>query len=352
MKPSEPQGPPPSARILQLVTAGWLAQAVSVAAGLGIADELAEGPRPVDQIAKAVDAHPPTLYRLLRACTDAGLLTELDGQVFALTETGEALRTDGPGSMRHFAMWTGLAAERQTWTELARSVKTGEPAFAAVHGHEVFEYMGAHPDVLTVFDKAMTEASSQIIAPVVAAYDFGAFATIVDVGGGRGALLAAILAANADAHGVLFDQPGVIAAAGGVLAGAPPGVAARTTLASGDFFASVPSGGDAYLLSNILHDWDDEPSRRILANCREAMAPGGRVLLVEAVLPERPVRAAPPAGAPPALTVSLMDLDMLVLNGGRQRSAAEFAALLGQAGLLLTRVVPGGFCSVVEAVLG
>jgi DNA-binding transcriptional ArsR family regulator len=115
MKPSEPQGPPPSARILQLVTAGWLAQAVSVAAALGIADELAEGPRPVDQIAKAVDAHPPTLYRLLRVCADAGLLTELDGQLFALTETGEALRTNGPGSMRHFAMWTGLAAERQTW---------------------------------------------------------------------------------------------------------------------------------------------------------------------------------------------------------------------------------------------
>jgi DNA-binding transcriptional ArsR family regulator/SAM-dependent methyltransferase len=351
MDASQPQGPPPSARILQLVTAGWLAQAVSAAAALGIADELAAGPRPVDQIAKAVDAHPPTLYRLLRACTDAGLLTERDGQVFALTETGEALRTDGPGSMRHFAIWTGLAAERQTWTELARSVKTGEPAFAAVHGQQVFEYMGAHPDVLSVFDKAMTEASSQIIAPVVAAYDFGPLATIVDVGGGRGALLAAILAANPGARGVLYDQPGVIAAAGGSLAGASAGVAARTTLASGDFFASVPPGGDAYLLSNILHDWDDEPSARILANCREAMAPGGRVLLVEAVLQERAVRDAPPDGAPPALTVSLMDLDMLVLNGGRQRSAAEFAALLAQAGLRLTRVVPGGFCSVVEAVL-
>jgi O-methyltransferase domain/Dimerisation domain len=354
MTSPKPAGMPPPVRILQLATAGWLSQAVSAAAALGIADELADGPRPLDHLAKAVEADPPALYRLLRVCAQAGLFAEFDGQVFALTETGSALRADGPGSMRHFAMWTGLAAERHTWTELMRSVRTGAPAFAAVHGQEVFAYMGTHPEVLAVFDKAMTEASDQIIAPIVAAYDFSPFAAIVDVGGGHGALLAAVLAASPSARGVLFDQPGVVAAAAtGPLAAA--GVAGRAETAGGDFFASVPSGGDAYLLSNIIHDWDDEPAVRILGNCREAMADGGRVLLVEALLPERPGRAsgyaAGGSGAPP-LMVSLMDLDMLVLNGGRQRTAGEFGVLLGRAGLRLSRVVPGGFCSVIEAVRG
>ncbi|MFE1321132.1 methyltransferase [Kitasatospora phosalacinea] len=330
---------PPSVRILQLATAGWTSQAVSAAAELGVADVLAEGPRTATEIAAAVGAHGPTLYRLLRATSDLGLFEEREGQVFALTPVGEALRADVPGSMRNFAVWTGLPAERDTWTDLVRSVRTGEPAFERVHGQSVWDHLRDRPEAFQVFDRAMTEASRQIIAPVVAAYDFGSFETVVDVGGGRGALLAAVLAANPGVRGVLFDQPDVIAEAGRPLKEA--GVADRAELVPGDFFAAVPAGGDAYLLSNIIHDWDDDASERILGRIVEVLPPGGRVLLVEALLP---------SGLQPLLNVKLMDLDMLLLCGGRQRTEAEFAALLARVGLRLTRVVPGGHCSVVEAV--
>jgi len=338
MSATPPQLPPP-VRILQLATASWMSQAVSAAAALGVADALSSGPRTVDEIATAVGAHAPTLYRLLRACADIELFQEQDGQVFALTPLGEALRSDSPGSMRNFAIWVGLPAERNTWTDLVRSVRTGEPAFEGVHGQSVWDHIRDRPEVLQVFDRAMTEASRQIIAPVVAAYDFSSFGTVVDVGGGRGALLAAILAANPEVRGVLFDQPDVIAEAGQPLKEA--GVGDRCELLAGSFFASVPPGGDAYLLSNIIHDWDDRSSERILTKVREVLPADGRVLLVEAVLP---------SGAKPSLNIKLMDLDMLLLCGGRQRTEAEFAALLSRVGLRLTRVVPGGHCSVVEAV--
>jgi hypothetical protein len=330
---------PTPVRILQLATASWMSQVVSAVAALGIADALASGPRSVNQIAEAVDAHAPSLYRLLRACADIELLHELDGQAFALTEPGDALRNDAPGSMRNFAIWVGLPAERYAWADLASCIRTGKPAFAGVHGQPVFDYMGAQPDVLAVFDKAMTEASRQIVAPVVAAYDFSPFDTVVDVGGGRGGLLAAVLAANPRARGVLYDQNSVIGDAGQPLKEAS--VDDRCELVSGDFFESVPAGGDAYLLSNIIHDWDDERSARILTNCRAAISAAGRVLLVEAVMP---------AKIEPSLTVKLMDLDMLVLNGGRQRTEEEFSELFRQVGLKLSRIVPAGLCSVVEAV--
>lgn len=329
---------PPPVRILQLATAGWMSQVVSAAAELGVADALAAGPRTVEQIAVDIDAHAPTLYRLLRACVDIELFEERPDRVFALTDLGDALRSDSPVSLRDFAIWTGLPAERHTWTQLARSVRTGAPAFEGVHGVPVWDHIREHPDVLGVFDRAMTQTSRQIIGSIVAAYDFGGLRTLVDVGGGRGALLSAILAANPDLRGVLYDQPEVVAESGPVLKEA--GVTERSTTEGGDFFDSVPAGGDAYLLSNIIHDWDDEPSVRILSHVRAVLPAHGRVLLVEAVLPtDRP-----------ALNVKLMDLDMLVLCGGRQRTEAEFAALLARAGLRLTRVVPGGHCSVVEAV--
>ncbi|MFG2219702.1 methyltransferase [Streptomyces sp. NPDC048685] len=330
---------PLSAKVLQIITAGWLAQAVSATAELGVADVLAEGPRPVAEIAEATDTHAPSLHRLLRAGADIGLFTEHDGKVFELTELGGTLRADSPSSLRNFAIWTGLPAERHAWAGLADAVRTGRTAFTEVLGKPVWDYFHDHPDVLGVFDRAMTEASRQIIAPVVAAYDFGRFGTVVDAGGGRGALLAAVLASAPGTHGVLYDRPEVIAGAGAPLRDA--GVDDRAELVSGDFFDSVPAGADAVILSNIIHDWDDEQSRRILVNARDALTDGGHVLLVEAVLPDRPR---------PSPTVSLMDLDMLVVAGGRQRTAAEFETLLADSGLKLSRIVPGGHCSVVEAV--
>ncbi|MFD6421257.1 methyltransferase [Streptomyces sp. NPDC060198] len=337
--PTASNEPPLPAQVLQILTAGWLAQAVSAAAELGVADALADGPRPLAEIAAATDTHAPSLYRLLRACADIGLFAENDDQVFELTPLGDALRVDSPVSLRNFAIWTGLPAERHAWAGLADAVRTGQTAFAQVLGKPVWDYMHEHPEVLGVFDRAMTEASRQIIAPVVDAYDFSPFGTVVDAGGGRGALLAAVLASSPHTRGILYDRPEVIAGAGAPLDDA--GVRDRAELVAGDFFASVPGGADAVVLSNIIHDWDDEQSRRILVNARDALADQGRVLLVEAVLPDRPR---------PSPTVSLMDLDMLVVAGGQQRTADEFAALLASAGLRLTRVVPGGHCSIVEAV--
>lgn len=330
---------PPPVRVLQLATTSWVSAAVSAAAALGVADELAPGPRSVDEIAKAVDAHAPTLYRLLRACADLELFRELDGQVFALTELGEALRSEAPGSMRSFAMWVGLPADRYTWADLVMSVRTGEPAFVGVHGQPIWDYMRDHPNVSKVFDKAMTEVASQIIPPIVHAYDFSPFSKIVDVAGGHGAFLAAVLTANPQARGVLYDRPEVIADAGLPLKQA--GVSDRCEFVSGDFFDSVPAGGDAYLLSNIIHDWDDEHSERILTNCRAAMADHGRILLVEDLLPNK---------IEPSPIVKLMDLNMLVLCGGRQRTEAEFSELFHRVGLERSRIVPGGHSSIVEAV--
>lgn len=329
---------PPAARVLQLATASWMSAAVSAAAALGVADELGSGPLPVEEIAEAVGAHAPTLYRLLRACADAGLFEEHDGRVFELTAAGQALRSDVPGSMRNFALWVGLPTDRLTWSGLVTAVRTGRPAFPSVHGRPIWEYVREDPEVSRVFNKAMTEVSSQMVRPVADMYGFGAFRRVVDVGGGHGALLAAVLRNAPEAHGVLFDQPEVIAGAGRELKEA--GVDQRCELEGGDFMVSVPAGGDAYLLSNVLHNWDDERAARILENCRSAMAPDGRVLVVEAVMPE--------GGAPSP--VKLMDLNMLMLCGGHQRTEKEFAQLFQRAGLRFSRVVPGSLWCVVEAV--
>ncbi|QSB15937.1 methyltransferase [Natronosporangium hydrolyticum] len=328
----------PAFRLLTLATASWMASAVSAAAELGVADQLAAGPRPVAELAEALGTHPPSLYRLLRAGSDIGLFEERVGQEFALTELGEALRSDSPSSLRNFARWVALPADRHTWDGLVQSVRSGRPAFVDVHGEEVWEHFRQRPEVAEIFDRAMDELSRQVIAPAIDAYDFAGVRRIVDVGGGHGALLAQVLTAAPQAYGVLFDQPEVIEGAGQPLIEAA--VRDRSELVAGDFFVDVPGDGDAYLLSNIIHDWDDEPARQILANCRDAMAPDGRVLLVEAVLPD---------DAAAALTVKLMDLDMLVISGGRQRTGAQLDALCQQSGLKLDRIVGGGLCSIVEA---
>jgi hypothetical protein len=320
--------PPPPARMYELTTGAWVAQAISVAASLGVADELVAGPRPVDEIAKAVDADPPTLYRLLRALADAQVLRQLDGRRFGLTPLGELLRADAPGSMRDWALFVGRPFHVQVWADLLESVRTGTPAFDRVHGREAFDYFAANPDDGATLNNAMTAASAQFIAPAVGAYDFGSFGTVVDVGGGHGALLAAVLAAGPRVHGVLYDQPHVIAGAGRPLEEA--GVADRCELIGGDFFQSVPPGGDAYLLSNVIHDWDDDRSVQILANCRAAMNADGRVLLGEAVLPD----------GPEPHPATWIDLEMLVMGAGRQRTEEEYRALFRRAGLRLTRVVP------------
>lgn len=334
---------PPFMRLFDLTIGGWVSQTVSVAAELGVADELASGPRPVDQIAQAVGAHAPSLYRLLRALATVDVFQELSGRRFALTALGELLRSDVPGSMRSWALLLGQPFHQNAWNRLTDSVRTGEPAFDRVHGRTMFDHFGDHPEDAELMNAAMTAISSQFVTPVVERYDFSGFGTVVDVGGGHGALLAAILTANPKAGGILYDLPHVIAGAEPRIAAA--GIGDRCECVAGDFFDSVPPGGDAYLLSNIIHDWDDDRCVRILANCRTAMADDGRVLLAEVLLGDHP------DSDEPSLPV-WVDLEMLAMtSGGRQRTKTELGQLLARAGLRLSRTVPtGGAFAVLEAV--
>jgi hypothetical protein len=328
--------------MLQLIAGTFVSQAVSVAARLGVADVLSEDPRNVDEIAADVHAHPQTLYRLLRALADVGVFAELPGRRFASTRLSALLRTEAPGSLRGLATMVGLPFHRNAWTDLYTSVRTGEPAFARVHGTDLFTYLHSHSDDAAVFDAAMTGVATQILAGFLTDYDFTPFRTVVDVGAGSGGLLAAVLTRQPVLRGTLFDQPAVVSSALPVLTAA--GVADRCEIMSGDFFVSVPPGGDLYILSNIIHDWDDQLATQILRNVRAAMRPDARVLLVEGVLPD----SSEPSAA------KLFDLEMLALTpGGRQRTEDEYARLLASAGFSVTTSVaarPGERASYVEAV--
>ncbi|MGH3773781.1 MAG: methyltransferase [Pseudonocardiaceae bacterium] len=328
----------PAATMLQLCSGAHVSQAISVFARVGVADVLAEGAAPVEEIARRVGAHGSALYRVLRLLGDVGVVAELEDRHFVLTPLGEVLRSEVPGSLREWATMVGMPFHLSPWTDLYETVQTGESAFDRFHGTKFFGYLAEHPEDAAVFDAAMTSVSTAATASIVTAYDFSRFRTIVDVGGGRGGLLAAILSANPHLQGVLFDMPAVVAGAGDELSE----VIDRCRVVSGNFFDSVPEGGDAYLLSNIIHDWDDDDSVEILSACRAAMADTARLLLAEIVLPE---------GAVPSMG-KLMDVEMLVLTtGGRQRTEAEHRALCGRAGFRLTRIVPSSDAiSLVEAV--
>jgi SAM-dependent methyltransferase len=338
--PGEPtELPPPPARLIGLTTGAWITQAVSVAAALGIADHLTAGPRSVEQLAEAVGAHGPSLYRVLRALADVEVFEELDGRRFASTEVGDLLRSDAPVSLRAWATFVGAPFHMEALADLVGAVRTGEAAFERVHQQMAFDYFRDHPEEGTLFNQAKTGASSPAIAEVVAAYDFSGAGTVVDVGGGHGSLLAAVLQAHPHLRGVVYDLPEVVAGAKPVLDEA--GVRDRASTVGGDFFVSVPTGGDVHVLANIIHDWDDERALRVLRNCRAALNPRGRVLLGEAVLP---------SGPEPSMA-KLIDVEMLVMGSGRQRSESEYRDLLRHAGLQLSCIGPvSPLYSVIEAV--
>jgi hypothetical protein len=327
-------------RMLELTTAYWAPQAISVAATLGVADVLASGACPVEQIAELVGADPSALYRLLSPLADLGVFRELDGRRFESTEVGDLLRSDAPASMRGWARLVGLPAWRDAWTDLLTSVRTGEPAFERVHGQHGFDYMSDHLEEAGIFNDAMAVLSRMLIIPVVQAFDFSQYRTVVDVGGGSGNLISAILVANPTVQGVLFDLPYAIESAGPLLKEA--GVTDRCAVVGGSFFDTVPVGCYAYVLSSVIHDWDDEHAVQILRNCRSAAAPGNAsVLLIQPVLPE---------GPEPSMA-KVMDLEALVVTpGGRERTESELRSLLARVDLELKRVVPAGLYSVVEAV--
>jgi SAM-dependent methyltransferase len=310
----------------QMIVGSWVTQAIYVAAEIGIADFLAAGPRTADELARDTGTHAPSLYRVLRALTSIGLFNEeIDGR-FSLTPTGELLGSDTPGSKRSLAIMSGSEFYR-SWGGLLTSVKTGDSAFEKIYGSPFFQYMSMNPDRWRIYDSAMTGIHDSETLPVLDAYDFAPLKTIVDVGGGNGLALAAILRRHPEVRGVLFDLPSVAKRAEEVLAGF--GLSDRCGIAGGNFFDSVPSSCDAYLLRHVIHDWKDDEAISILGNCRDAMQPGGRVLVVETVIP---------SGNEPCFG-KLLDLMMLVV-GGRERTREQYEKLFSAAGLRLTGIVP------------
>jgi O-methyltransferase domain/Dimerisation domain len=330
---------PPPVTLLQMMTGYWVSQAVYVAAKLGIADLLVDGPVGCDDLAAATRTHAPSLQRTLRALASVGVFSEVAPGRFALTPPATLLRSATPDSMRALAIMYGEEQYR-AWGDFLHSVRTGQPAFEHQFGMGIFEYYTKNPEASAVFNEAMTGWTARLAGAVVDSYDFSPFGTVVDVGGNQGTLLTAILRSHPSTRGVLFDLPHVVAAAEPVLAKA--GVDDRCARLGGDFFEAVPTGGDAYVLASILHDWDDSRCTAILTRCRSAMPAHGKLLIVELVLP---------AGRDEPFLGKWVDLHMLVMASGRERTAAEYGKLLQVGGFELSRVVPTpAGPSIVEAV--
>ncbi|MEB3051659.1 methyltransferase [Mycolicibacter sp. MYC123] len=327
---------PASVAVMELGFGGWLTQAMVTAVQLGIPDALKAGPLTAEDVARTAGSDPAATYRLMRALASQSVFRLRQDGRFALTRTGRALVSDGPGSVASMIAFIGHPRHREHWSHLQHSVRTGETAVAKLRGMPFFEYLDTDPELAQVFNDAMTGASTVAIESAVPAYDFSTSKLIVDVGGGHGALLAAVLRQAPQARGVLFDLPQVVAGAGTAVAD----VASRCDIQGGSFFESIPPDGDTYLLKTVIHDWDDEKSLAILRNIRSVIAPHGKVLLIEMVLPD---------GAP-AHPGFLLDLEMLVAGSGQERTEREYAELLAKAGFELRRVVPTtGPMSIVEA---
>jgi hypothetical protein len=329
---------PPPIVMLEMITEAWATQAITAAAELGIADALAKGPLSADELASAVNADADALSRLLRALITRGIFRQRRDGRYDLTPLADTLRSDADVSMAALARFLGSPQHREHWSHLTDAVRTGRSVVPALRGKPVFEYLADEPEFAGIFNDAMTSISELAIAPLIAAYDFNPYATIVDVGGGHGRLLAAILGATPHSRGILFDMPQVVAGAPAVLE--EQHVADRVRIAEGSFFDTVPEGGDAYVLKNVIHDWPDDDAVRILGNVRRAAATGKTLLLVEGVLP----------GHDREFSGNWVDLEMLVTADARERTAAEYGELLRRAGFDKTRVVETASpLSVVEA---
>jgi O-methyltransferase domain/Dimerisation domain len=326
--------PNPAAEALRLATAYQASRALYVATRIGLPDLLAGRPASAEDLARDTGSHAPSLRRLLRALACYGVFSELDDGRFALGSLGASLRTDAPDSVRALVLMWGDEDFWRTWAELEHCVRTGRTAAEHLFGaDDAFRRYAADARFGAVFNAGMTVLSATTAAAVVAGYDFSGAGSIVDVGGGHGHLIAAILRANPDLRGVLMDLPSVIEGAPPLLAEA--GVAGRCELVGGDMFAGIPPGGGLYLLSRVLDSFDDARATAILENCRRAMGERGRLLLIEPVLPHRIEAAAVPA----IQSDMLMDLNMLVRTGGRERTEAQYRAFLASAGLRLERTV-------------
>lgn len=311
---------------------------IYVAAKLGIADLLADGPKSSAELAKAVKAQPHALYRVLRALASRGIFAETEDGCFELTPIAAPLQSGVPGSVRAWAIMTGENWFQHPFGELLYCVRTGKDAFSYVHGKGLFEYLKEDSEAGQIFNEVMSKLTEPQTDAVVAAYDFAGISNIVDIGGGKGTLIAAVLKANPRMQGVLYDLPYVVEEAKRVIKAED--LTDRCELIAGDMFESVP-GGEVYILKRILHDWHDEHSISILKNCRRAIANNGRLLVVEGVVP---------AGNEPS-QMKTDDINMMVVAGGLERTRAEFSALFDAAGFKLAKVFPTqSTLSIVEGV--
>jgi hypothetical protein len=323
----------PVSMLLEAIMGYRVTQAIHVAAKLRLADMLADGPQPSTTLAQRTGAHPDALHRVLRALVNVGVLKETDEGRFALTPVGALLRTETAGSLRGAAIFFGHSWHWERWGGLVQSVMTGMPPGGVPSPAAFSELAARDPESAAILNEGMTSLTAPVNAAIAAVFDFSTIGTLVDVGGGHGALISAILVANPGLRGILFDIPAVMEGARRHIEAAR--VTERCRLVGGDFFQKVPTGGDAYILKWIIHDWNDERSLAILRNCHAAMPDAGKLLLVERIIPERVKLSVTPAQEP-----AFADLNMLVLIGGRERTKEEFHALLNAAGFTVTRIVP------------
>jgi len=331
MSDAKPPALPPGILLYQMAIGHYVSRALDLAARLGVADLLAAGPRPVAELAAKTETDAAALRRVLRLLVSVGVFAEAEREAFGLTPLGELLRSDVPGSARASVMLFAGVGIQDSWKELEYCVRTGQPAFRK-GSPDADAFSGMTPEETANFDAAMATFAPATSAAMAAAYDFSQFGTVMDVGGGNGAILIGLLGANPRLRGIVFDRAGAAERAREKLAAA--GLGARCQVAAGDFFQAVPEGADAYLLKHVIHDWNDEQATAILRNCRRAMKPGAKLLVAEGVYPPRIDGSLESRGA------AANDVNMLVVSGGRQRSGDEFRSLYRAAGFELTRIVP------------
>lgn len=332
--------PHPAVRLRELTCGYWISQCIAVAARLGVADLLKPGPKSVHELAATTETQVRALYRLLRALASYGIFAEGPDGYFNLTPMAQLLETS-PHSLRGWAILMGHEGNfHDAWDDLLYSVRTGEGAFHHVAGMSYIEYLSGNADAAAIFNDGLTAYTAQVAGAVVEAYDFSSFRKLVDVGAGHGTLMAAILTATPHLTGIVFDLPHAKEGAMKTLGTAS--LAARCEVVTGDFFDGVPEGGDAYLLSHVIHDWSDERALAILRNCRRVMGPHAKLLLVEAVIP--------PGNEP--FFGKLLDVCMLVVTDqGADRTEAEYRSLLEHAGFRLLRTTPtSSDVSIIEGV--
>ena len=315
----------PAIALSNMLTGYWIAQSIYVAAKLGLADLVKDGPKTAEQMAAATQTQPEALYRLLRALASVGVFREDDYRRFVMTPLAAQLQSDLPNSQRALAIMVG-EEHYACWAELLHSIRTGKTAFEKIYGEPIFDWMSKHAEQAAVFDKAIVAVHGRETGAMLEAYDFSSIGTLADVGGGNGSVIRGVMAKYPKMRGMLCDLPGVIERAKPLVA--DEGLADRLQTMPTNFFESVPPGADAYLLRHIIHDWNDEQSVQILRNVRRAMSKDGRVLLIEGIIPP---------GNDPSFS-KLLDLNMLVIPGGKERTEGEYRDLYEAAGFRLSSI--------------